>query len=353
MRWSVGSAAILLLAGVVTARGEDRVRIATFNCEFLSRAGVHVKYGLPLYERDWTARQRAYWEQLGPREELFQRACGEVAKVIARIDADVLALQEVGPDEDLAVLYDAVRKLGLEYPHREVGSGIDRDAYVQYVAVWSRRPLRDVMRTIPGRALYDVEFDDPDEERETGVDKGLHAVFDAGGKPIHFYCLHLKSERGGHESDAKRLAQATLVRRHCLRFLNRPAGGGEAGAETAIGGFVIIAGDLNDGPGQPTLRRIRGKDDVFGDFIQTWQTAYFHERAKWPERWSREYHGSRERIDHILVSLSLRPHLRSQQGDFRGITAETLAIDETLEAFGGVRKPASDHRPFIVTLRFR
>ena len=114
---------------------------------------------------------------------------------------------------------------------------------------------------------------------------------------------------------------------------------------------VIVAGDLNDRLGEPALRRIRGRDDFGIDLVQTWAVEYYHETDKWPERWSYDFRGSRECIDHVLPSLNLLQRLlpQDEQQVPRGITAEALPVTEALP--GG--RPASDHRPFVITLRFK
>jgi len=99
------------------------------------------------------------------------------------------------------------------------------------------------------------------------------------------------------------------------------------------------------------LRRIRGKDDIYPDLIQTWHTPYFHEEEKWKNRWSYDFKGTRGRIDHVLPSYNLTKLLlsQSQDADPKGITAETLEVTEQIPN----GKLASDHRPFVVTFRFR
>jgi endonuclease/exonuclease/phosphatase family metal-dependent hydrolase len=66
---------------------------------------------------------------------------------------------------------------------------------------------------------------------------------------VNLIGLHLKSERGGHESDAKRIAQASVVRRYHLPLVK----GGE---------HVIVAGDLNDHRGQPSIVDACGLETV-------------------------------------------------------------------------------------------
>ena len=296
LAWSLG----IVFIACSSALADDVLRIATFNCECMSRTLVHVKFGLPYSKSDWNEDDEAKWKSLGTPEECFQTACGHVAKVIDQIadkGVHVLVLTEVGPQDDLDDLYAACEDVGVSHQFREKGSGTGG----QHVAICSQRALTDKIAPIPGREFYDTELDDAEAQDDTGVSKGLHVVFEAGGKKIHVYALHLKSELGGHESDAQRVAQASIVRRHYLRYLEqdeeritrlREQLGLETEVETEIlDKYVIVAGDLNDNPGEPTLRRIRGKDDFHADLIQTWHTPFFHEEAKWKDWWSYEYQG--------------------------------------------------------------
>ena len=47
----------------------------------------------------------------------------------------------------------------------------------------------------------------------------MRAAIRIDGEVVYLYPVHLKSERGGHESDAKRIAQASIVRRNYLQQL--------------------------------------------------------------------------------------------------------------------------------------
>lgn len=67
------------------------------------------------------------------------------------------------------------------------------------------------------------------------------------------------------------------------------------------GELFIVAGDLNDGRGQPALRRLQGYDGIQPDLIQTGDIAFF-ERADWGTCWTYEFEGTRNQIDHFLLS---------------------------------------------------
>ena len=164
------------------------------------------------------------------------------------------------------------------------------------MAVLSKFPLSDVLPAIPGREGYYGELDDAESERDTAVSKGLRVELTVQDHQVHLYVVHLASERGGHDKDEQRIAQASLIRRNYLPLL---------GADE----HVVVAGDLNDHRGQPILRRLRGFDDIGPDLLQTGSTRFFSKDA-YDTRWTYEFLGIRQQIDHILISRSLRSAAR-------------------------------------------
>lgn len=314
----------LVLATALAAVAQETLTVATFNCEFLVRRHVHVKFGLPLRLDGAPAAVRERWRDPAFRDRKFREATGHVARVLAALRADVLALTEVGDERDVAELQERLRRLGAAYPHRAVG--VTRDTFTgQNVAVLSRFPLGPVVSPLPGTEGYDAELDDPETEREARLTKALRTTFRAAGRTFHLFVAHLTSERGGHAADAERIAQASLLRRHLLPLLQEDR-------------LVILAGDLNDGRGQPALRRVRGRDDVFPDLLQTGRARYFPREAL-DTRWTYAYQGVRRQLDHILLSPAVRATCLT-----RGIRSRVPAQTDRL---------ASDHRPFVVTLRLR
>ena len=139
-------------------------------------------------------------------------------------------------------------------------------------------------------------------------------------KVIDVFVFHLKSERGGFESDSKRLAQATIARRAIIKQLN-------------LGRKVIVTGDLNSEKKSASLYRIRGFDDVYEELIQTGSSQYFKD---YKVRWTYNYKGESEQIDHILIS----PGLTSGRG------IQTRIIEVTDDKI-------SDHNPVVVKLSLR
>lgn len=314
-------ATLLVTVLISAAASADTLRVATLNCEFLITSKVHVKYGHGFTLDD---AEKATWNAGTFRKDKFEAAAAAVAKEIAAIGADVIALTEVGGETDVAFLRDAVAAEGLDYPHSEVCDSSDSTG--QHVAVLSRFPLSGTIMELPGREFFDVEADD-NEEGNTGVSKGMAVSFDFEGETIHLYCAHLISERGGEDSDRKRVAQASIVRRNYLERLNN-------------GEHIIVAGDLNDPRGSAPLRRIRGRDDLFGDLIQTGTEEYWKDSSKLDERWTYEFKGERNQIDHILPSWSLRD----------GSNIKASAHVPTVTLPGGYE--VTDHRGLIVEIEF-
>ncbi|MBU0617049.1 MAG: endonuclease/exonuclease/phosphatase family protein [Planctomycetes bacterium] len=310
-------AAALFLGAV--AEADQELTIATFNCEFLTRPKVHVKFGESF---DLSPARREIWDQPGYRDQKFSDAAQAVAKTIVEINADVIGLEEVGSEQDVTELLEEVRKLGLDYSHCVVGSPVEERTY-QNNAVFSRFALEDPISPIPGREAYDTELDDPEAEAWTGVRKGLRVTFRAHGQTFHMYVLHLTSERGGHEADTRRIAEASIVRRHYLPLLT-------------AGEHVIVIGDLNDRRNEPAIRRIRGRDDIQPDLIQTGRYYYF-DRDEWDTRWTYNFRGTRNQIDHILLSESIEQRCSR-------IRSRTINHGSAL---------VSDHLPFIVRLNLK
>jgi endonuclease/exonuclease/phosphatase family metal-dependent hydrolase len=295
--------------------------IATFNAEFLTRPKVHIKFGRAF---DMTnADEIAQWNEPGFRDQKFAEAAAAVAKVVAGINADVMVLTEVGNEQDVAELNAAIAALGVTYPHVAVCQCTDTSTW-QHVAMLSKLPLTDTLPLIAEREGYFAESDDDDSEEDTSISKSLAVNFTFEGHRFRLYGLHLRSESSGADADEQRIAQASIIRRLTLPAI---MDGNE---------HFIVAGDLNDGRGQPALRRIRGFDDIWPDLIQTGDHRYFKGRED--TRWTYVFRGVRNQIDHILLSPSIG-RLVGQRNKIQPVVPEQ---SDPL---------VSDHRPFVLTLK--
>ncbi len=263
------------------------------------------------------------WEAPGFRDEKFAEGAAAVAEVVAGVNADLIVLTEVGDQRDVDELNAAISARGVSYPHTAVCACTDTFTQ-QHVAVLSKIPFTGVLSAIPGREGFFREADDDDSHDETGISKGIIVKFDFGGRSFSLYGLHLASEAGSADADAQRVAQASIIRRVTLPAII-------AGDQ-----FVIIAGDLNDGRGQPALRRIQGYDDIWPDLIETGNPDFF-DNADLGTRWTYQYQGTPNQIDHILLSPSIRD-----------ITALGNGIRPRVPE--QPNPAASDHRPFVLTL---
>lgn len=309
---------ILLILLVIPYTHGQELTVATFNAEFLNTSRVHIKFGLNFNLKKESVEIQEFWNNEKNRAKKLEEASAKVAEVLKQINADILTLTEVGDKEDLEVLVAELKKQGVSYEYWEVCDC--KDSFTQqHVAVLSKYPIRDVWYEIPGRAIYLEELDG-DTEGETGISKGLKATVVVNEKELDVFVFHLKSERGGFDSDAKRLAQASIARRAIVKQLNQRR-------------EVIVTGDLNSEKRSPSIYRIRGFDDIYEDLIQTGNSEYFENTDV---RWTYNYKGEPEQIDHILVS----PGISSKSK----IKTSIIAIEDEI---------VSDHNPVIVRLYFQ
>lgn len=308
---------LLLLSAPLSAQD---LSFATFNCEFLLPQKVHMKYG---FRYDGSNLPKN-WE----RQQQFEQAVDTVAAYLAALNADVLGLTEVGDQQAVQVLAKALQQRGMDYRYLQVGASQDTETG-QHVAILSKYPLSDVVPVFPNRGLYYTESD-YDEVEETGISKGMKAAVTAKGHTFQVFVFHLKSERGGEESDQKRLMQAEIARRVTLPFLNQ-------------GEKVVIMGDLNVEKRHPVLLTLRGFKDIGEELIQTGDTYFFKDLST---RWTYNYKGQYEQLDHILLSLNIRDlcHNNNYRNDQWGIQTQIVPVPSEL---------VSDHNAVLVKLYFK
>lgn len=310
-----------------TLWGQD-LKIATFNCEFLVEHKVHMKYGLPFNMKYAKSNDKKQWSNAQFRREKFEAATLRVAQHLKTLNADVLGLTEVGKEAEVKLLVELLKKEGLEYKYWKVCKSHD-SATGQHVAILSKFEINDVVLSFPNRGLYFTESD-YDEEGETGISKGMKASITVGGEKLSLFVFHLKSERGGEDSDQKRLMQAEIARRVMIPYLQK-------------GEHVIVMGDLNCEKRHEALLTIRGFRDIEEELIQTGDNRYFE---NFDTRWTYAYKGQQEQIDHILLSLGLKNNCKSnnpKQNQW-GIKTSIIATNND---------EISDHNAVVVELDFK
>lgn len=277
-----------------------------------------------------------------------------LASTIAAIAPDVLAVQEVGPSpalDDLAAALPGTWYLETADPD---GRGIR-------VALLSRRLLREVDQVTDFPAgLGPVQVDDAGREI-TGLGRpGLKATVTFGGKKVHVVSVHLKSKLltfpGGRFSTSdeaeraryavyaihRRAAEAAGIRAFVTRLLAQGTSSTPA---------VVVAGDLNDDPQAASTQILLGPPGSEigtlgfdrpdgGDKQRLWNVAPHIPDA---DRYSRNYRGRQELIDHILVSEPLVHGVTAGAGP-----APAPSIGD--EPNARQNKPGSDHRPVYADL---
>jgi endonuclease/exonuclease/phosphatase family metal-dependent hydrolase len=289
---------LLLALGLFACVRAETLTVATYNIENYCAANRMTDAG---YRRDY------------PKQESEKAA---LRAVIRGLDADVLVLQEMGPQPYLDELRRDLKSEGVDYPQAALLDGPDA---VRHLAVLSRRPLAAV---VPhrGRELEFAYFG----ARET-VKRGLLEVrLATAGGAVTLWVVHLKSRytdrRDDPESAIRRKAEATAIRNLVLERFPDPA--------TA---HFLILGDFNDDKSSGAVRRLlhRGKTTI---------TTLLPAADSQGEVWTYFYRkrDSYARLDQMLVSP--------------GLSAAVVGGAARIYDGAGVGG-ASDHRPVIVTLQ--
>ena len=286
--------------GITGPANSAEVKFATFNVYWLF---------------DDKAPHKKWWDDFrGKTGQTYDQAIAAVAAVIKKTEADVIGLQEVEHDDVVKDLQVALKAMGVDYPHRWTGKGADNTTG-QDVAMLSRFPAdgAPVLEHPGERETYLTEID-RGNEKTTGLSKVLRVNIKIGNETLPVFVLHLKSQRGGYESDQQRQAQSSIIRRLTLPLIRN-------------GQRFIVMGDMNADRGSQSLRRLRGLDDVEADLVQP-----IHLKAFMRHKWTYWYGGRGQQIDHVLVSPALAKAVKSGRVVY------------------GHDRSASDHNPLILTL---
>jgi endonuclease/exonuclease/phosphatase family metal-dependent hydrolase len=247
----------------------------------------------------------------GSADDDFVKTAGEyqaqltaVADVIAEHEPDVIVFAEV---EDQGVLDDLDAELGGKYPERRIidandPRGID-------IAAMSKVPLTDFVShkddvfSVEGTVAPEYKF-----ARDC-----VEVKFTFEGQAFALLGVHLRS-KGPPDDPDKRLAEA----QRCRAIADDLA---QQDPDLAI----AILGDFNDLTDSPPFDAIAGSDPEFVD------VATFVPEA---DRWTFDYMGTRELIDHQMVN----PKMLS-----------LLDQSSVLIPRGGSVGLASDHSPILAT----
>lgn len=276
---------------------------------------------------------------------VYQRKLSYLARTVARVSPDVVALQEIG---DPMCLDDLQTALAGAYPHAAISKHPDRRGI--RVAILSARPLVDVrqLSAFSDEALPSIPT--PDGQRVKSMGRGaLHAVAEiADGRQLRVVTAHLKSKLLSYP-DGRRFPKDEHERARGAGFalLRRTA---EAVAlrvrlnELLAGDDIpsVLAGDLNDVPEAITTQLLEGPPDSAPDRRDLGDDVRLNSLADWlpaKHQYTRMFRGEGELIDHLLVSQDLLRSLRQVDSLVRDIRS----ITEDVESRKDARIP--DHAP--------
>lgn len=324
--------------------GRCIVRIATFNLENLDEG--------PDFEPTLESRARILRPQL------------------ARLDADILCLQEVnaqkkagkGGARELRALDRLLEGTGYAGFNRVHSLLANRRGPldVQNLVILSRYPIawhRQYWHTLVPPPSCELVTADPPAEGAQPVawDRPvLHAAIETGAERLlHMFNLHLRAPlaamipgqkeapfvwktvqgwaEGFYLANIKRSGQALEARLAVDAVFD-----GEPDA------LIVVAGDLNAELREMPLRILRGKEEDTGNGALADRVLVPLERAA-PEsrRYSVLHGGLPSMLDHVLVSRAALAH-------FRTVEIHNEALEDELAGFAAVRKsPESYHAPVV------
>ena len=276
------AAALAFLAGMGLGLGLEgnananaiRVRVATLNLDNYLSANRIVDGG---FRPDY------------PKPEAAKEA---LRKVILAVDADVLAVQEIGPQPFLLELQRDLRFEGLDYPHTALMEGNDPD---RHTAVFSKLPFLEVFR----QNDLDFKYFEGREVVKRGL---LEVVLETGGVRWSLFNLHLKSRLETRsedpQSNLRRRGEALAVR-DFIRHKYPPSDNHN----------YLIVGDLNGSQKSPPLKLLLSRG---ASILSRPLPAHDSRREVWTYFYARKEEYSR--VDYILASPALFPRIVNGQG---------------------------------------
>lgn len=258
------------------------MRIATYNVENLfdlERSGHEYAEYIPDTPWQWNAKN-------------YRIKLRNIARVIADIRPDVIALQEIESDRALRDLQIEIKRAGLYLPYRAIA---DAKQSTVKTALLSR---------IPFKTKREIRVTNGDRIRNI-----LEVRLDTGGEPLYLFVNHWKSKSG---PESLRLLSAEALKQRL----------------DALGDVdYVLLGDFNSDYDEKHLfLRKRKHNDTEGvtginDVLQTMRDEKgvgYDELPRcrscaynlWyelpgPQRWSHNFYGQKEALDHIIISPAM------------------------------------------------
>jgi endonuclease/exonuclease/phosphatase family metal-dependent hydrolase len=258
--------------------------------------------------------------------ERYHQKLGLLADVIERLDPDVVALQEVGGEDELADLQGA---LDGGYPHRAASDFPDgRGIRVAFLSKHAVEQQEDIVAFPEGPALdvHDLTADGGSEPIERMGRGALRVRVTKDALTVDLITCHLKSKLlsfkrpGGKtsfvprdEGERAQVAGIALMRRMAESVTLRIRSNGLLGGEGSLP--LLLLGDLNDVPEAQTSLLLNGpagseidtlgfdRTDA-GDDVRLFNLAPLIPQER---RYSRIERGRPELLDQILASVECFP----------------------------------------------
>lgn len=244
-----------------------------------------------------------------------EKAKDALRRVIRRINADVLVLEEMGPQSYLDELQRDLKSEGLDYPYSYLAEAADE---VRHVALLSREPFV----TVTVHRDLDFKYFETREIVKRGL---LEAVIATEAGDVTLWGVHLKSRYTDRKDDPdsvkRRGGESTAIRNRILERFPQPAKA-----------RFLIMGDFNDVKRSAAVRYMKKRGSLV---ISRLLPAVDSRGDHWTYHYERT--DTYSRVDHALVSPGL----------FAAVKDGVVRIEDGAEV-----EDASDHRPLVVTLVF-
>ena len=280
--------AVALLLAALTLFGGDTVKIASYNVENLFDLhydGTEYLEYIPGTSWEWN-------------QENYNKKLHNIAQVIADIDADVIALQEIESLQALRDLKAAAKRAGSYYQYMAFAGA--KNTTVK-VALFSKYPI-----------VYSKELPVSASRKYRAI---MEAKLDIDGTPLYIFINHWKSKSG---PESRRIISAKALRKRLDAL----------GHDTPS----ILVGDFNSHFEEYKLfKRKRKHNDTDGitginhilqtvkdetpitlNELRACKECYYNLWYELPEneRWSHNFFGQKEGLDNMIIS----PGLNDGQG---------------------------------------
>lgn len=238
-------------------------------------------------------------EKFNPNEtDVFKAKLAKIVETICTINADVLGLVEMGNDDSVILLKNALKEHGLIYSYSQWMSSNDHSLHL---AILSRYPLFDTAWLKNDKYLLDKKG----YSLKRGILKTTVRVTDSYSFTV--LLTHLKSqvETRSMNQEEVRLEEAKILRQKVDQLL----------AEDKNADFVVM-GDMNDNYSSRSIRTLVGNKkgvtrltdarpiEQIGDTLPADRTRGKYRSVAWTHFYSDE--DSYSRLDYIFYSPGLR-----------------------------------------------